>query len=492
MNFEHLSHRRWIALAVVCIGQLMMILDGSIVNIALPQIQADLHFSPATLTWIPNAYLITFGSFLLLGGRLGDLLGRARLFFVGMAIFTLASVACGLAGSAAVLDIARGVQGFGAALATPAILALIMIEFPDADERARTMGIYTFVSVAGASIGLILGGVLTQLLSWHWIFFINVPIGIVALAVGRSVLPRDRGRGLDEGLDVLGSILATLGVMVGIYAIVTTDAHGLGSAQTLAPLLAAIVLLVAFFVLEARIAHPILPSRILRQRTLIVSCAVRAMMIVGMFTSFYLCSIYLERVRGFEPIQTGLAFLPQTVIVAVFSLAVTGRLVRRFGQMAVMVAGMLTLAAGPLVLALTLDGDTGYAPALLVAFVLIGIGGGMSFMTLMHVALADVPDEDAGIASGLINVSLQIGSAVGVALLGTVAASRTRALEDHGLAAHAATAGGFRLAFWLLTVAVVIGIAIGVRWLRPAQRRRPARPHAGGSEGALTSAHLGH
>jgi EmrB/QacA subfamily drug resistance transporter len=471
----HADRRRWIALAVVCLAQLMMILDGSIVNIALPRIQADLHFSSASLTWIPNAYLISFGSFLLLGGRLGDLLGRARLFRAGMAIFTLASIACGVAGSAAVLDVARFVQGFGAAMAAPAILALIMVEFPAPEERTRVMGVYTFVSVAGASVGLILGGILTQALSWHWIFFINLPIGLLALAVGWRVLPRDAGRGLGEGLDVLGSVLATVGVMLGIYAVVTSDAHGVGSAATLVPFAVAVVLLVAFFRLEARIANPILPPRILRQRTLIVTCVVRALMVVGMFTTFYLCSLYLERVRGFDPVSTGLAFLPQTVIVALFALLVTHRLVARFGQLPVMFAGMALVAVSPLILALTLRGGTSYAPALVVPFVLLGIGGGMSFMTLMHVALADVGNEDAGIAAGLVNVSLEIGSAVGVALLGTIAASRTRALEHAGTAAGAAQAGGFRLAFWLLTAAVAIGLGIAVRFLAWPPRQRANR-----------------
>jgi EmrB/QacA subfamily drug resistance transporter len=455
----------------------MMILDGSIVNVALPRIQSDLHANAASLTWILNAYLVSFGSFLLLGGRLGDLLGRTRMFFAGMTIFTLASVACGLANSAAALDIARFVQGFGAAIGAPAILALIVVEFPDPGERARTMGIYTFVSVAGASIGLIMGGVLTQLLSWHWIFFVNAPIGILALLVGRNVLPRDRGRGLREGVDVLGSLLATLGVMLGIYAIVTSDTHGVASASTIAPFGVAVVLLIAFLRLESRIAHPVLPPRILRQRTLIVSCVVRAMMVVGMFTSFYLCSLYLGGVRGLHPITIGLAFLPQTVIVAIFSLRVTTRLVKRFGQLPVMFAGMAILALGPLVLAITLHGATSYAPALLIAFLLIGVGGGMSFMTLMSTALAGIPNEDAGIASGLINVSLQIGSAIGVALLGTIAATRTRALERSGVPAHEALAGGYRLSFWLLTAAVAAGLAIAIRYLgRPTRRDGPSQP----------------
>ncbi len=460
------ERRRWIALAVVCLAQLMLILDGSIVNIALPRIQADLHFSSASLTWIPNAYLISFGSFLLLGGRLGDLLGRARMFLAGMALFTLASVACGLAESAVALDLARFVQGLGAALAAPAILALIMVEFPAPEERARVMGWYTFVSVAGASVGLLLGGVLTQALSWHWIFFINVPVGLLALAVGARVLPRDRGRGLAEGLDVAGSLLATAGVMLTIYAVVSSDAHGIGAAATLLPFAAGIALLVLFVAVERRVANPVLPPRIMRDRTLIVTCIVRALMVVGMFTTFYLCSLYLERVRGLDPIATGLAFLPQTLIVALFAVVLTRRLVARFGLRPVMFTGMALLTIAPLTLAVTLDGGTAYAPALLVPFALIGIGGGMSFMTLMQVALADVPPADAGIAAGLVNVSLELGSAVGVAVLGTIAAAHTRALSASGASFADATAGGFALSFWVLTAAVAAGLLLAARWLR--------------------------
>jgi EmrB/QacA subfamily drug resistance transporter len=460
------NRRRWTALAVVCLGQLMMILDGSIVNIALPKIQSDLHFSSAALTWVPNAYLISFGSFLLLGGRLGDLLGRARMFVGGMVIFTLASIACGVAESAALLDVARFIQGFGAAIAAPAILALIVVEFPEPDERARTIGIYTFVSVAGASIGLILGGVLTQALSWHWIFFINVPIGILALGVGVAVLDLTAGRGLRGGIDVIGSALATLGVMLAIYAVVTSEADGVASAKAIVPFVAGLAMLAAFFAHESRTANPILPPRILQMRALIVTCVVRALMVVAMFTTFYLCSLFLEQVSGFDPIVTGLAFLPQTVAVAIFALGVTRRLTDRFGQLPVMFAGMGFMVAGPVIIALTLDGSTSYVPWLLIPFLLIGIGGGMSFVSLMHLGLAGVPNEDAGIASGLINVSQQIGSAAGIAVLGTIAASRTGALEARGVGVDEALAGGFSLSFWLLAAVAAGGIVLAGRYLR--------------------------
>jgi EmrB/QacA subfamily drug resistance transporter len=460
------ERRRWFALAVVCLAQLMLILDGSIVNIALPRIQADLHIGSAALTWVPNAYLISFGSFLLLGGRLGDLFGRTRLFSAGMIVFTAASAACGLSSSALALDAARFVQGLGAALAAPAILALIVVQFPDPGERPRVMGIYTFVSVAGASIGLLLGGVLTQALNWHWIFLINLPIGVLALAAGRAVLPRDRGIGAQGGVDVLGSILITAATMLTIATVVLSESHGFFSPAALGPLAAAVVLLAAFIVLERRVANPILPPRIMRRRTLIASCVVRGLMVVGMFTSFYLCSLDFERVKGWGPIHTGIAFLPQTLIVAVMALALTHRLVARFGQTAVMFAGIVAMAASPLILALTLHADTPYMPAIVIAFVLLGLGGGMSFVTLMGTALAGVPGEDAGIASGLINVSMELGNAIGIALLATIAAARTKTLAAGGDPATTALAGGYRFAYWFLAATVIAGLLIAVRYLR--------------------------
>jgi MFS family permease len=278
-------------------------------------------------------------------------------------------------------------------MAAPAILALIVIEFPDPEERARTMGVYTFVSVAGGSLGLILGGVLTQLLSWHWIFFINLPIGIVALLVGWDVLPRDRGRGLGRHLDVLGSVLATLGVMLAIYAVVRSDVHGIASAATIVPFAAGIALLIAFFAREWRTADPLLPPRIVGQGTLIVSCVVRATMVVGLFTTFYLCSLYFENVRGWRPIATGVAFLPQTVIIAIFSLLITHRLVKRIGQRAVMFIGMALMALGPLALAIGLHTNTPYAPGLVIPFALLGIGAGMCFIPLLHAGLANAQND---------------------------------------------------------------------------------------------------
>ncbi|WP_302182741.1 DHA2 family efflux MFS transporter permease subunit [Paraconexibacter antarcticus] len=462
------------ALGVVCLGQLMMVLDATIVNVALPAIQSDLRFSNSSLTWIPNAYLIAYGSFLLLGGRVGDLIGRTKMFLAGLVVFTLGSVACGLAGSAAVLIVARFGQGVGSAIAASAILALIVIEFPDPRERARAMGVYTFVSVAGGSTGLLLGGLLTQSFSWHWIFFINVPIGIAGLILGWRVLERDRGLGMGEGVDVLGSVLITVASMSGIFAIVNSEAHGAGSPGTLATAGVALVLLVAFSRLESRLDNPILPPRIMRQRTLVVSCLVRSMLVVGMYSSFFLGSLYFERVRGYGPVATGAAFLPQTLVVAALSLGLTNRLVRRIGVLPVLVGGMATLTVSLAVLGLTTGAQTPYAPAMLLAYMALGVGAGTSFLTLITVALADVAPEDAGIASGMVNVSVQIGGAIGLALLGTIAAARTKALSHHGVAEHIALAHGYRLAFLLGAGAVAIGLGLALRFLWSPARRAAA------------------
>jgi EmrB/QacA subfamily drug resistance transporter len=458
---------RWLALAVVCLGQLMMILDATIVAVALPAIKTDLHFSASSLTWVPNAYLIAFGSFLLLGGRLGDLVGRTRMFLAGIVIFTAASLLCGFAGSEGTLIAARFVQGLGAAVCASAVLALIVVSFPSPLERIRAMSAYTFVSVAGASIGLIAGGLLTQALDWHWIFFINLPIGIAAFALGWVVLDRDRGLGLRGGVDILGSALITVAAMVGIYAIVGSDEHGLGSAFTLGLGAIAVALLAAFLAVERRIANPILPLEILRLRSLMVASSLRALMVCGMWASFFIGALYLQRVRGMGPIATGAAFLPQTLTVAALSLGPTARLTARFGERRILIAGLTVLVGGLGLFAAALQPGTEYFPTLLIAFALVGVGGGMSFMTLVTHALADVPARDAGIASGVVNVSTQIAAAVGLAVLGTIAASQTSALSGDGETAVQALSGGYQLAFVVAAGCVAAALLGAILWVRP-------------------------
>jgi EmrB/QacA subfamily drug resistance transporter len=466
--------KRWVALAVVSLGQLMMILDATIVNVALPDIQSDLGFSQGALTWIPDAYMIAFGSFLLLGGRLGDLVGRARLFLVGIAVFTAASVFCGTAGSAGTLIAARFVQGLGAAVSASAILALIVVEFPDPLERMKAMSAYTFVSVAGGSLGLIAGGVLTELLSWHWIFFVNLPIGAIAFVLGHVVLDRDRGIGLTRDIDILGSVLVTLSGVVAIYGIVGATQHGLASPRTLGLLAVAAGLLAGFLRYERRIANPILPVHILNLRSLMVACGVRALMVSGMWTTFFLGSLYFERVRGFTPVEAGAAFLPQTLVVALISLGPAARLNDRFGPRRVLLAGMSVLVVALGLLAASMQADMPYFPTQAIAFALAGIGAGTSFMTLMSLALADVPAVDAGVASGLVNVSVQIAAAFGMATLGTIATTHSDALRSGGEGLADALAGGYQVAFVIAAASVAAGLLVAARWLRPEPGEAPA------------------
>jgi EmrB/QacA subfamily drug resistance transporter len=467
--------KRWLALAVVCMGQLMMILDATIVAVALPAIKSDLHFSSSSLTWVMNAYLIAFGSFLLLGGRLGDLIGRTRMFLVGIVIFTGASMLCGLASSEAMLIVARFVQGLGAAAAASAILALIVVEFPDARERVRAMSAYTFVSVAGGSIGLIAGGLLTQGLDWHWIFFINAPLGVIAYLAGRATLERDHGLGLGHDVDVLGSVLITAAAMIGIYAIVGSEDHGLLSARTLGLAGVAAVLLGAFLTVERRVTSPILPLQIMRLRSLMVACGVRALMVCGMWATFFVGALYLERVLGMGPVAAGAAFLPQTLTVAAFSLGPTARLTARFGERRMLLFGLTVLVAGLGLFAMVLQPGAAYFPGLFAAYALIGVGAGTSFMTLVTLALADVPAEDAGIASGLVNVSVQISAALGLAVLGTIAAGQTGRLADHGETAVHALAGGYQLAFVVAAGCVAVALLLAALFIDgPDAREREA------------------
>jgi EmrB/QacA subfamily drug resistance transporter len=466
------ERRRWAALVAVLLAQLMIVLDATIVNVALPAIQTDLHFSQSSLTWVVNAYLITFGSFLLVAGRLGDLVGRRRVLLAGLAVFVAASALCGFAQSDTMLVAARFVQGFGGALCSAVILAIIATEFPDAIERTKAMSIYTFVSVAGGSIGLLAGGALTQAIDWHWIFFVNVPIGAMSVAAVRALVDERPGIGLRRGVDVVGGAMVTVATALGVYAIVEAPVHGWTSAHTLGFAAASVALLTAFVALEARLENPILPLRLLRTRTLAGSSVVRAMMGIGMYGSFFLGALYLERVQGYGTVQTGEAFLPWTLVVAALSAGPTARLVNRFGAGRPLMAGLAIMAVGLLLLSSAGTGDA-YFPTVFIAFLLMGLGAGMAFMPLLTIALADVPPADAGVASALINVSLYISAALGLAALGAIATDRTQALSDRGWTADHALVAGYQLAFVIAAVCLAATVAIALVVLRAA--RVPAR-----------------
>jgi EmrB/QacA subfamily drug resistance transporter len=460
------DRRRWIALAVLCLGQLMMVLDATIVNVALPSIQHDLHFSQGNLTWVMNGYLITFGGFLLLAGRLGDLVGRKRVFLTGLVMFTVASVLCGIADSQALLIGARLLQGVGGAVASSVILAIIVTEFPERVEQAKAMGMYAFVSAGGGSIGLLAGGVLTQSLDWHWIFFVNVPIGRIAFALGRALIVENEGIGLAGGVDWLGSALITLATMAGAFAIVKSSEYGLLSARTLGIGAGSLVLLGAFLALQARLQNPIMPLRVLRLRMLMGSSLVRGLLVTGMFSAFFLGSLYLERVLGYSAIDTGLAFLPLTASIAIMSVGLSAKLAERFGELNSLAGGLASIVAGLLLLA-TAGVHASYFPGLFFAFMLIGLGAGASFLPLLTMGMADAPARDAGLASGIINVSVQLFGAIGLASLGTVATDHTKSLSASGHSLIGALTGGYHLAYVVGAICVALGILAAFVTLRP-------------------------
>jgi EmrB/QacA subfamily drug resistance transporter len=479
MNLARISslstdRRRWMSLVVVCLAQLMIVLDTTIVNVALPSIQHDLGFSQGNLTWVVNAFLVTFGSFLLLAGRFGDLLGRKRVFLAGVVVFTAASALCGLAPSQGFLIGARFLQGVGAAAQASVILAIIVTEFPEPADRARAMSAYVFTAVAGGSLGLLAGGVLTEALSWHWIFFVNLPIGAATIALGQLLIPNDRGLGLGHGVDWVGSLLVTASLMTAIYAIVQVTAHGWGSAQVLGFGAVAAVLMALFLIVEARIANPIMPLRVLRLRGLIGSSVVRGFLVTGMYSTFFLGTLYLEHILHYGALQTGLAFLPWTVTVGILSLGVTARLVARFGPMRVLTAGMVTVMAG-LALLGTTGVHTAFFPTLLFAYFAIGLGIGTAFMPLLTIAMADVPADDAGLGSGITNVSQQVAGALGLAVLGTVATKHSLALEASHHSLATSLIGGYHLAFGIGIVSVAAGLLVALAVLR-APRTQDAPP----------------
>ena len=464
------DRRRWAALIVVCFAQLMIVLDVTIVNVALPSIQRDLGFSQANLTWVVNAFLVTFGSLLLLAGRLGDLVGRKRVFLAGLVTFTVASFLCGVANTEGALIGARLLQGIGAAAQASVILAIIVTEFPEAAERSRAMSAYVFVSVAGGSLGLLAGGLLTEALSWHWVFFVNLPIGAATFALAHVLIRSDSGLGIGHGVDWLGSLLVTASLMSVIYAIVEVTTHGWTSTHVLGVGGLAVALMVAFLALEARIDNPIVPLRILRVRGLVNASLVRAFLVTGMYSTFFLGTLYLEQIRHYSAVQTGAAFLPWTITVAVLSQGITARLVARFGPLPVLTTGMASAASGLLLFA-TVGAHTAFFPTIFLACFAIGLGIGMAFMPLLTIAMADVPAADAGLGSGITNVSQQISGALGLAVLSTVAANHTNGLlsADHGLTS--ALIGGYHVAFLGGALTLGAGIVLAFALLRPRNTR---------------------
>jgi EmrB/QacA subfamily drug resistance transporter len=452
---------RWLALVVLCAGMLMIILDGTIVNVALPTIQDDLGFSQSNLAWVVNAYLIPFGGVLLLAGRLGDLIGRRRMFLAGLTLFTLASLLCGLASSQELLIGARFLQGIGGAMTSAVILGMIVTMFPEPRDQAKAIGIYSFVASAGASIGLLAGGVLTEGLSWHWIFFVNVPIGIATAVLALRLLAHEEGIGLRAGADVLGAALVTGGLMLGVYTIVRAADNGWGSSQTLALGAVSVALLVLFVARQATAATPLLPLRLFRSRNVSGANVILMLLIAGMFGMFFLGTLYLERVLGYDAIEIGLAFLPVSLGIGILSLGLSARLAMRFGPRNVLIAGLLGLGSG-LVLMTQVPVDGDYVANLLPAMVLLGAGAGLSFPAIMSLSMSDATPQDSGLLSGLVNTMQQVGAALGLAILATLATSRTDDLVAGGAATPSALVDGYTLAFTVAAVFVAGAIALAV------------------------------
>jgi EmrB/QacA subfamily drug resistance transporter len=471
-----IERSRWLALVVLCAGMLMIILDATIVNVALPSIQDDLGFSQSSLAWVVNAYLIAFGGLLLLAGRLGDLLGRRRIFLVGLTIFTLASLLCGVSSSQEMLIGSRFLQGLGGALTSSVILGMIVTMFPEPREQAKAIGVYSFVASAGASIGLLAGGVLTEGINWHWIFIVNVPIGIVTGALAMRLLARESGLGLGHGADVLGALLVTGALMLGVYTIVEAADYGWGSLHTVGLGAVAVALLAGFVLRQARAGNPLLPLRTFRSRNVAGANVIQLLMVAGLFGMFFLGSLYMERVLGYGAIDIGLAFLPVSLGIGILSLGFSARLGMRFGQRPVLLVGLVGIAAGLVLFAgVPVDGD--YVSDMLPAMLLFGVGAGLAFPALMTLAMSSATPDEAGLLSGLVNTTQQVGGALGLAVLATFATSRTDGLLEDGTSTASALTSGYTLAFGIGAGFVLAAIVVAVAVLRspaPATASEPA------------------
>ncbi len=433
------------ALVVLCVGMLMIVLDATIVNVALPSIRTDLGFSQANLAWIVNAYLISFGGLLLLAGRLGDLIGRRRVFMTGLAIFTASSLLCATAQSQGLLIGARFVQGLGGALTSAVILGMIVTMFPEPREQAKAIGVYSFVASAGGSVGLLLGGVLTQSINWHWIFFVNLPIGVATAVFAMRLVEGDRGIGLREGADLPGALLVTSALMLGVYTILEAGSHGWASAHTLGFGAISLALLGAFIAREATVEQPLMPLRLFRSRNVAGANLIQALFVAGMFGMFFLGALYLQRVLGYDALEVGLAFLPVTIVIGTLSLGFSEKLNMRFGPRAVLVPSLVLIAAALLLFARAPVGGS-YVVDALPVMLLLGTGAGMAFPALMTLAMSGATPSDSGLASGLVNTTLQVGGAIGLAVLATLSSTRTGTLLDQGRSTASALTSGYHLA----------------------------------------------
>ncbi|MDO9352340.1 MAG: MFS transporter [Solirubrobacteraceae bacterium] len=456
---------RWISLYVLCTGVLMIVLDVTVVNVALPSIQGDLGFTDSSLAWVVNAYLVPFGGLLLLAGRLSDLMGRKLLFVAGLVLFVAASALCGLSSSQEMLIGARFVQGIGGALASAVVLGMIVTMFPEPREQAKAIGTFTFVAVAGGTIGLLVGGALTEALSWHWIFFINVPVGIATVALAQRLLERDRGAGFGDGADLPGATLITTGVMLSVYTIVKAADEGWASTHTLVLGAISVVLVAGFFVRESTARSPLMPLSILRAPNVGAANAIMGLSMVGFFGIGFLGALYLQRVLAYSPVEVGFAFLPATLIMGALSLKYTERVIVRFGPKIVLTVGMALVVVSLVLFArVPVKGD--YVVDLLPALVFQGLGAGLAFPALMMLSMSGAAPEQAGLASGLIQTTQQVAGALGLAVIATLSATKAEDLVADGRSEAAALTSGYHLAFVIGAVAVSIAVALAITLIK--------------------------
>lgn len=465
-----MKDRRWLALYMLCAGELMIVLDTTVVNVALPSIRMDLGFTESSLVWVVNAYMLTYGGFLLLGGRLGDLYGKRRLFLAGTTLFTLASLACGLATSQALLIVARAVQGLGGAVVSAIALSIIMDLFTETGERAKAMGIYGFVCAGGGSLGVLLGGGLTSMLGWHWVFLVNLPIGAAVYAMCASLLPRD-GKPAEGTLDVGGAVTITASLLLAVYAIVGANAAGWDSLQTLGLLAASALLLAVFLAIESRVRHPLMPLGLFRVRSLAVGNVVGALWAAAMFAWFFIAALYLQMVLGYDAFQVGLAFLPSNLIMAAFSIGLSAMVVMRFGLRAPIALGLLLAAAGLALFAVApVEGN--FWLHVLPGMLLLGIGCGMALNPVMLAVMNDVEPGESGLASGVANTAFMMGGALGLAVLASLAAAEAGPIGS--AASLAALTRGYHLAFAIGAAFAAVAAVLAWALLRESPERSPS------------------
>jgi EmrB/QacA subfamily drug resistance transporter len=465
MNAPSDLRRRWLALIVLCLGVLMIVLDTTIVNVALPSIRDDLHFTETSLVWVVNAYLLPYAGFLLLAGRLGDLYGHRRLFLIGLAVFTVASIGCGLAHSQVLLIAARAIQGLGGAVVGSVALSLITTLFPEPGDRAKAMGIYGFVCAGGGSIGVLLGGILTSALSWHWIFLVNLPLGIAVTLLCLVLLPPTPSLTEKPRLDIAGAITVTASLMLAVYLIIDGNRAGWISPQSILLLLAAISLLVLFLFIESRIANPLVPLRMFRLRNVVTANLVGMMWASAMFAWFFISALYLQTILGYHPLQVGLAYIPTNVIMALFSIGLSARLVMHFGIRIPLIAGLLMIACGLTLFARAPVSGT-YLANVFPSMLLLGLGAGIALNPVLLAAMSDVDQHEAGLASGIVNTAFMMGGALGLATLASLASARTQALSSTGMNHIGALNKGYQIAFALGAVFAFMAAATAALFLR--------------------------